>query len=56
LFSCHGGKEFSRSTHHLLLSAGADNVFNQNYQVMPGRPMPLRTLWIKLALKLHYKK
>jgi iron complex outermembrane receptor protein len=56
LFSCHAGKEFNRSEHHFLLTAGADNLFNQNYQVMPGRPMPLRTLWMKLTLKLHYKK
>jgi iron complex outermembrane receptor protein len=56
LLSCHVGKEFSRFTHHLLLAAGADNIFNQTYQVMPGRPMPMRTLWMKITLKLHYKK
>ena len=56
LFSCMLGKSVFISRFKTTLSAGADNIFNHVYQVMPGRPMPMRSLWMKLTMNLQSNK
>jgi iron complex outermembrane receptor protein len=56
LFSMQTGKEIKMKQHAITLSAGADNVFNHSYEVMPGRPMPLRSFWLKVNFQLASKK
>ena len=56
LFSLQTGKEIRMKQHVLTLSAGADNIFNHSYEVMPGRPMPMRSFWLKANFQLTSKK
>jgi hypothetical protein len=37
----------------MAFSAGADNILNQSYEVMPGRPMPLRSVWFKINIHIN---
>jgi outer membrane cobalamin receptor len=56
LFSMQAGKEIKFRQHDFLMSAGADNMLNQSYEVMPGRPMPMRSFWVKINMKFNNKK
>ena len=56
LFSMQAGKEIKFRQHNFLMSAGADNMLNQSYEVMPGRPMPMRSYWVKVNMKFNNKK
>ncbi len=53
LFSVQSGRNLTYRQHAIVLAAGADNVFNRNYEVMPGRPMPLRSLWLKINVQIN---
>lgn len=55
LFGIQTGKEMRFKQYNLSLSAGADNIFNQSYEVMPGRPMPLRSFWLRAIFQLTHK-
>jgi len=56
LFSVQTGKELRFKQHNLSLSAGADNIFNRSYEVMPGRPMPLSSFWLKAMIQINNYK
>jgi hypothetical protein len=55
LFSLQTGKEIRMKQHAFTITAGADNVLNHSYEIMPGRPMPMRSFWLKANLKLSNK-
>lgn len=53
LFSLQAGKEIKYRQHKFMMSAGGDNIFNKSYEVMPGRPMPMRSLWLKANMNIN---
>ena len=56
LFSLQTGKEIRMKQHAFTITAGADNVLNHSYEIMPGRPMPMRSFWLKANIQLTTKK
>jgi hypothetical protein len=47
------GHNLAYRHHAMVFSAGADNILNQDYEVMPGRPMPLRSFWLKVNMQIN---
>lgn len=52
LFSVDAGREVSLKKYRMHVMAGSDNLLNHSYQVMPGRPMPMRSFWLKATFNL----
>ncbi|MFN4914627.1 MAG: TonB-dependent receptor domain-containing protein [Sphingomonadales bacterium] len=53
LLSMQTGHNLAYRHHAMVFSAGADNILNQDYEVMPGRPMPLRSFWLKVNMQIN---
>ena len=53
LLSLQTGRNILYRQHIMAFSAGADNILNQSYEVMPGRPMPLRSVWFKINIHIN---
>ena len=55
LVSMHAGKELFFNKSGLDIQFGGDNLLNAVYQVMPGRPMPMRNIWVKINIQISKK-